>query len=283
MRRSTFLRASAFVAGTIAVLPGAAQIGSFVLADRVGDDASTFEHRELIGHREFPYAGQGATYSLRQRNELQTWFWYRTEYDPREYAFSAQTAGWVGDTTASLTHDELVTGQGGRPLRFTVDYSLTHISPGRSLVETAFTLTHRGQGSLTIDLFNFNDIDMLDTQFDDSARYVGANAQTHMVTDPEGAVWSATASTAGLTGSVIDSAGILKMDMSDAFTNDYALGGDPFLDGDVAGVFQWTVTLQPGESFRGSVVQRLDVVPEPATLTALGLGLLAAFRRRRHR
>ena len=71
---------------------------------------------------------------------------------------------------------------------------------------------------------------------------------------------------------------------SAAWKIDLNNSGSPFGPGDYTGAFQWRVELAPagslGDTFTSSIVKRVEVVPEPAAVLLLAVGLGLLWRRR---
>jgi hypothetical protein len=144
-----------------------------------------------------------------------------------------------------------------------------------------------GPAALTIDIFHYTDIDAEGTWNRDWATWMAdPGGPALSVTDGNPASGGETAPMIGYNADayqVTDYRGLLS-GLTDNGVTDLDGSGLPFSNGDITVGFQWSVTIGVGESdyFRSQVAsntvllpQNATVVPEPAVVVLLGLGLMA--------
>lgn len=207
---------------------------------------------------------------------FQQWWWYRVNgVNTREFALSTQAnAPVVNGNNMTLTYRE--------PEGFTsrLEYTINNIG-GRARVTGTNFVTNEGNNNLDLEFFNYIDYDMNGNASGDIASLQFPNPVLRMnITDPAGipaAEWRVLDADAFQIGAW---PGLLNS-LSNASIDNLNNTGDPFGPGDFSAAVQWKFTLAPGEQIALQTTQFLNPVPEPATMAALGLGILAIARRRR--
>lgn len=166
--------------------------------------------------------------------------------------------------------------------QFSLDLTTTLIGgapmSGTSSVTEIMRITNTSGTALDFHLFEYDDFDLGTSFSDDNAVLVNSStirqfdAQTNSLvnTVPVPSHWQIAVS-----GPIFNS-------LEDAGPTTLTDSGSPFGPGDATFAFQWDVLMAPGDSFLMSKNKIIDqVVPEPATMLALGGLAFAAFRRRK--
>lgn len=198
----------------------------------------------------------------------QAWWWFRVAGDSRETTFSGATSwSWVGNV-GRLTYNY-------PQFRAVIQYVVTGVEPGLGFVTQTCTIFNTTNQPLTIDLFNYQDLDMAETSSDDSANQSGANVMS--VVDGGGTGWRAEYE--GTNAFQVSSFANLLNILTDANADNLNGTGLPFGPGDWTGGYQWSFTLMPLSAATASAT--VTIIPAPGALALMGLGGLVAGRRRR--
>jgi hypothetical protein len=216
---------------------------------------------------------------------FQNWWWYRGGQDTREYGLSNQTQG-IQLTPASVFVRYLEPGVdgGAANLQFDLTYTLNQISPTQAAVTINWNITNLATFAQNVSFFSYSDAD-IGSLSDDFANYVSGPGLNYMRVDASNAdpsqfltvgadlnlnnAWQMAAFTS------------TRLGLSDALVTNLPNSASPFT-GDFTGALQWDLVLTAGESIGGRVTKGYNyVVPAPGALALLGLGGLAAARRRR--
>lgn len=195
---------------------------------------------------------------------FQTWWWYRVEGQTRETAFfnaSGTTAGGNAATT-NFTVAEF---------NASLNYLVTDTGTNTGEVRQSMVITNTSPAALRLNLFNYADFDVNATSGTDSAVLAGPNLIR--ITD------TAIAEFEGVNASAyqVTAFSTIRGSLANTTVTNLDNSGLPF-NGDFTGAFQWVLDIPVGGS--ATVVGRMAIVPEPASLSLLGLAGLALFRRR---
>ena len=204
-------------------------------------------------------------------NLFQTWWWTRVDNDTRELAVNNATAvSFPSPSQMRLTYN-----MGTYSL--TMEYAVSGLGNGFGVLTQTMTIQNNTNSTLDVTLLNFNDIDVKGTSNDDSA--VATGPATVRFTDGVDADWRATYEAAGDHSFRESPASSLLGSLTNTTVDSFDQGVMTPGPGDLGIVSQSQFTLDAGGTQTVSVT--LTVVPAPAAAAVLGLGGLAATRRRR--
>lgn len=210
-------------------------------------------------------------------NLYQQWFWYRYDGMDDELSIdelSSATVNQIAANVVSLMFDNGI-------LRVEVSYLLTGGTSGSGTADIAESvrITNVSGSSLDLSFFQYSDFDLLENSSGDRVTFENANTirqskgsatASEVVSTPAADHWEI-----GGFPSILDKFG-------DGFASTLSDSGSPFGPGDGTFAWQWNRTITAGGSFLISKDKLIEGVPEPASMIALGAGLLGlALRRRR--
>jgi len=206
---------------------------------------------------------------------FQQWFWYRVGNVAEQSVdtISAPAVFQAGNI-ANIAYT-------ARAFRIDFTYVLVGGSAGSGASDIAevVRIVNTSNESLDFHLFEYSDFDLNGTASGDSADLV--NSSTIRQTE---------ALTTALVGTVppfnhweIDAFPNIINKLNDANPDTLPDTGSPFGPGDATFAMEWDVSIAAGGTFLMSKDKNINLIPEPATLLAIGVGLagLAARRRRK--
>ncbi len=216
---------------------------------------------------------------------FQQWFYYRVEGDDRE-----QKINELGNLAYTVSNGDLDAGEerihiqysdDQRNFNIEVDFILTGGQVGSMTSDLAeiISINNTGDTELVITLIQYSDFDLNGDIEDASVQINGGNTAqqldtfmgfTETVVTP-----LPTHLQADLEENLIE---LLENDSVDDLNDLASSASGP---GDYAWAFQWDAVIAPGGSFIISKDKQLTPVPEPATMSLIGLAGLALARRRK--
>ncbi len=256
---------------------------SFDLAD--GNSAA---HIDLTG----PAAGMNR-WTVDQTNRLKLQgFWYRL--DTSENENNIGTLNLVGSSSTDTNGfsdnraDTLSARYSGNQGAFFID-PVWQIRGGTSgsgradIAETISITNNQRSSPLVISFFQYADFDLSGDDGksllpDVSARITGANSNTAQQIGTE-VFLSETVVTPAPTRWTVSTFAVLLNALSDGSLTDLDNNSGPIGPGDLVWGFQWNFTIAAGDTV--IISKDKSLVPTPGAMALLGLGGLAATRRRR--
>lgn len=214
------------------------------------------------------------------------WFWFRVG-NTAEQAINTIPLALAG--TFDTDFDSVNNGLFARyvqpgPNGFTIEvtYNLVGGAPGSGTSDLAeqIRIINTSGSALPLTFFQYCDLNLSGNALDDTVQLSNANTMTQsdlVLTVGETVVTPAPAFYE------VGNAAALLAKLTDGSPTTLNNNGGP-ISGDVAWAFQWNFNLAPGSSVLISKDKQLLVVPEPATIGLLAMGLLALVpvaRRRR--
>lgn len=199
---------------------------------------------------------------------FQNWWWFRVQGDSNETAFNNASNWSYSGNTARL---EFSTAN----FDAVVQYSVTSIRNGLGVLTTTCTVFNTSSDPLTLNLFNYADLDMNESSSNDSADLNGVNIIR--VTDGGNTGWRANYE--GTDAYQVASFAGIRSILNDPNADDLNNTGLPFGPGDWTGAFQWSFSI--GSLSAATASATITIIPTPGALALAGIGGLVAARRRR--
>lgn len=231
---------------------------NFTIADYMGDGTGAGPSSNLtVGGAGNPDHLQAA------------WWWFRLAGDNRETAFSNATSANYSGAQGRVNYSYA-------SFDATMIWRVTGFGNGRGLLTQTMTIRNTSSEAIVIQLFNFNDLAVGGTDSNDVATQIASN--TIRVDDGGNTGWKIAyegTDSFDVTSGAVNVLNLLTDNVADVLGN----RGLPVGGGSFEGAYQWSITLNPNEAATAS--STLTITPTPGTLALLGLGGLAAARRRR--
>ncbi len=199
---------------------------------------------------------------------FQQYWWYRVQGDSQETEFVNASSWSYSGNTATLTFS---TPQFDAVMQFVV----LGVRNGLGVLTSTLTVFNTSADPLTLNLYNYADLDMNNSAGNDSADLNGVNIIR--VTDGGNTGWRANYE--GTDAFQVASFAALRGMLTDPNADDLNNTGLPFGPGDWTGAFQWQFNISSGSAATASAT--ITILPTPGALALMGLGGLVATRRRR--
>lgn len=218
----------------------------------------------------------------------QQWFWYRVDdpagpsggeksldaLDPAPSAYVTDTDGDGIDDNLRLRYTGVDQG-----LTVEINYNLLGGTPGSGRADLAETIRITNASPVTQTVHFFQYVDFILSAGEDTVAIPWPNTAGQ---------WFGTIHTAETVTTPVPShydvglVPVLLDDLNDALPTTLGDHAGPLV-GDVSWAFQWDLEIGPGDSRLISKDKSLVILPEPATLALVGLGVAGLVARRRNR
>ena len=200
---------------------------------------------------------------------FQSWWWARSGADTRESQLNNATSwDWSNPGSGRLNFS---TAEFDAVMVFTVN----GFGDGFGELTQTLTVFNTTDHAITVNLFNYQDVDLAGTFANDSAVLNSGNiirvtdAASGWVANYEGTNAFATSGFAGV-----------RDTLTNGSVDNFNSTGLPFGPGDFTGGFQWTFNLDQGGAATASATLTVTNIPTPGALALASLGGLIAMRRR---
>lgn len=253
-------------AGLLLASTALAQSGS---GGSIAQGFSNFSLTDIgTGATDSPFASFSVGGAGNPNHMYQNWWWFRVQGDSNETAFNNASNWSYSGNTARL---EFSTAS----FDAVIQYTVTSIRNGLGVLTTTATVFNTSADPLTLNLFNYADLDMNGTAGNDSADLNGVNIIR--VTDGGNTGWRANYE--GTDAYQVASFAGIRGILNDPNADDLNNTGLPYGPGDWTGAFQWSFSI--GSLSAATASATITIIPTPGALALAGIGGLLAARRRR--
>lgn len=201
----------------------------------------------------------------------QAWWWFRADNATRETALSGATG--AAQILAGGSRVRLQYNYG--TFAVTMEYSVSGLGAGFGVLTQTVTVRNLTDSAMSFNLFNYNDVDVLGTNSNDTAQQTGP--QTVRFTD--GAFPNTRATYEATNAIVVDSVPLVRNQLTDNAVSNLTGGVVSGGPGDLSVASQFAFNLDAGGTQTVSVT--LTVIPAPGAMALMGVGGLLAARRKR--
>lgn len=186
----------------------------------------------------------------------------------------------LGGATISqpLPNNAVVTFQNAM-VSFQLTYTLLGggMGSGSAIIMEVVRVRNKTNAPLSVSLFEYDDFDLNWNPNDDIGIYAGATT----IRQQDGLGTVAVGTTPAFDKWEITTRPTLLNKLNDGVASSLSNTAPLVGPGNIEFATQWDRVLAPNQTFFMSKTKAVSVVPEPATMAALGLGLVALIRRRK--
>jgi hypothetical protein len=196
-----------------------------------------------------------------------SWWWFRMPGDTRETAFSnAISSSWVGNSgRMDFVYPSFTA---------TMIFRVTGVINGFGVLTETVTIRNTTNSTISLDLFNFNNIDLAGTAGNDITTQPAVN----IVRFTDAALPGWRADYEGTNNFAFDNVNNIQNLLTDAAISNFT-GTGAVASGDREGAHQWRISLGAGDAATASATITIVPTPGVSAFAAMGAGFM--IRRRR--
>jgi len=222
-------------------------------------------------------------WSVNGQNQLyQQWFWYRIGSNPDQSidTISAPTVSQPSGATLNTSYSNA-------SVQVQVDYTLNGSTPpsGVSDIGESIKIHNFTAAPMSLQFIEYSDFDLLDTPGGDTVQ-LGTNLQGQYDEAYQTKGDMALTETVAAPGAILGEVGYYDSTLTSLNSGtayDLNNNAGPVGPGDVTWALQWNLTIPAGGDVLISKDKYLSIVPEPASIGLLSLGLAGVLGLRRRR